>query len=130
MRSVPVITAWIGSLSFLAVSVLYILLVCGLPLGEFAMGGKHKIMPAPMRAACAVSVLVQLAAIMLILQAGHIVDIGVPDSIATGGCYVFAAYLLLNTIMNGLSRSNKEKYTMTPLSLIAAICFFLTALNS
>ncbi|WP_409342876.1 hypothetical protein [Paenibacillus sp. MBLB4367] len=93
------------------------------------MGGKYKIMPKPMRAACAISVLIQLAAILLILQAGKIISIGILDPIAKGGCYVFAAYLLLNTVMNGLSKSKKEKLTMTPLSFITAICFFVTASN-
>lgn len=41
--------------------------------------------------------------------------------------YKFAAYLSLNTIMNMISKSRKEKYVMTPLSLIAGICFWITA---
>ena len=42
---------------------------------------------------------------------------------------VMAVYLSVNTIMNFLSKSKKEKYIMTPLSLIAAICFWITALK-
>ena len=42
-------------------------------------------------------------------------------------CFFFAAYLSLNTIMNMISKSRKEKYVMTPLSLIAGICFWITA---
>jgi len=33
----------------------------------------------------------------------------------------------LNTIMNMISKSRKEKYVMTPLSFIAGICFWITA---
>lgn len=60
------VTAWIGSLTFLAAVILYILLALGLPYGDFAMGGKYKIMPKQMRVACAISVIIQLLAIIFI----------------------------------------------------------------
>lgn len=41
---------------------------------------------------------------------------------------VMAIYLSLNTVMNFVSKSKKEKYIMTPLSLISVICFWITAL--
>jgi len=40
-----------------------------------------------------------------------------------------AIYLSFNTIMNFISKSKKEKYVMTPLSFVAAICFWITALK-
>lgn len=123
------ITAWIGSIAFLSVAILYTLLVFGLPYGEFAMGGKYKVLPKQMRVACAISIIVQAVAILFLLQAGKVVSIGLSQNIAKIVCFFFSAYLLLNTIMNLLSKSKKEKFVMTPLSLITAICFFLTALK-
>lgn len=124
-----VITAWIGSLTFAAVSILYLLLAAGLPYGAYAMGGKHIVMPKQQRVACASSVLIQWFAVLCILQAGDIIEIEVIASIAIGACFFFACYLLLNTIMNAFSKSRKEKLTMTPLSLLTAVCFLITALN-
>lgn len=121
------ISAWIGSITFLGAVILYILLSLGLPYGEFAMGGRHRIMPPQMRVACGVSVVIQLIAILYLLQAGNVISIGVPFDRRV--CYFFAVYLMLNTIMNLLSRSMKEKLVMTPLSLITAICFGITAMN-
>lgn len=123
------ITAWIGSITFLAVSILYVLLALGLPYGDFAMGGKYKIMPKQMRINCAISVFIQLIAIMFILQVGNVISISLIAPIAKGVCYFFAFYLFLNTVMNTFSKSNKEKIVMTPLSFITAICFLITALN-
>ena len=40
-----------------------------------------------------------------------------------------AMYLTLNTFLNLISKSKKEKYIMTPLSLVAAICFWISALK-
>jgi hypothetical protein len=121
--------AWIGSAAFAGVAVLYILLVLGFPYGELAMGGKHKVMPKSMRLACAVSVLVQLLAAAVLMQTGGIISTALSDGLARGLCYFLAVYLTLNTVMNGISRSKKEKYAMTPLSLLTAVCFWITALN-
>ncbi|MCM3633938.1 MULTISPECIES: hypothetical protein [Paenibacillus] len=124
------IAAWIGSILFFAVAILYILLALGLPYGELAMGGKHKVMPKNMRFAIVISVFVQLFAILCILQAGHVISIEAIASFAKGACYFFAFYLIINTAMNAISKSKKEKLVMTPLSFITAICFFITALYS
>lgn len=123
------VTALIGSIAFLVITILYVLLVLGLPFGEFAMGGKYRVMPKQMRVACAVSVVIQAAAVVALLRVGGIIAIGWPQGLAKGICYFFAAYLCFNTIMNALSKSNKEKYVMTPLSLVTAVCFWLTAAN-
>ncbi len=50
-------------------------------------------------------------------------------AIAFSMVIVMASYLSLNTIMNAISRSKKERFIMTPLSLISAICFWITTLN-
>lgn len=100
------LSAWIGSITFAGAVILYILLSLGLPYGEFAMGGKHRIMPSQMRIACAISVVIQLIAIFYLLQAGHVISIGLPFD--RGICYFFAVYLILNTVMNLLSDSKKK----------------------
>ncbi|WP_261808118.1 hypothetical protein [Paenibacillus sp. N3.4] len=78
------ITAWIGSLTFLAVAVLYVLLALGLPYGDLAMGGKYKVLPKQMRVACAISVVIQLIAILFILQAGNVISIGEIETLQKG----------------------------------------------
>lgn len=104
-------------------------MVFGLPLGEFAMGGKYKVMPPRMRVVCAISVVIQIAAIIALLQTGNIIDTGIPAGITKAACYVIAVYLSINVVMNALSNSKKERYVVTPLSLVAAVCFWITAIN-
>lgn len=129
LESDIVFTAWIGSIAFLAVAILYVLLALGLPYGDLAMGGKYKIMPKQMRVACLISVLIQLVAVMFILHVGNVISISLIAPIAKGVCYFFAFYLILNTVMNALSKSKKERLIMTPLSFITALCFLITAWN-
>lgn len=119
----------LGAIIFGIIAVLTLLVTAGLPLGEFTLGGKYKILPGKMRIVSGISFLIQLVAIIAVLQAGEVVSFGVEQGIARGICYFFAAYLVLNSVMNFLSNSKKEKYVMTPLAIIAAICFFVTAIT-
>ena len=121
-------SAIIGAVLFGVIAILTLLVTFGLPLGEYTMGGKHKVLPPQMRIASGLSFFIQLLAIVTILQTGGILTLSIPFHIARGICFFFAAYLTLNVFMNGLSNSKKEKLVMTPLSIIAAICFWITAL--
>jgi len=121
--------AILGAAAFAAVAVLTVLVACGLPFGEFTMGGKHKVLPKPFRIAALVSFVVQLFAIVIVLQAGGYVPLLFSFKATKIICIAFAAYLSLNTIMNLSSKSKKERYVATPLSALAAVCFWVAGLG-
>ena len=93
------------------------------------MGGQHKILPKKFRIAAVILVAIQIFAMIIILQAGGFIPLWLSFKVTKYICFFFAAYLSLNTIMNIISKSKKEKYGITPLSLIAAICFWITTLQ-
>ncbi|EJP23039.1 hypothetical protein HMPREF1142_1199 [Peptostreptococcaceae bacterium AS15] len=117
----------IGAVLFGVIATMTVLVACGLPLGEFTMGGQHKILPKKLRVAAVISLVIQIFAMLIILQAGGFIPLFFSPIVTKYICFFFAAYLSLNTIMNMISKSKKEKYVMTPISLIAAICFWITA---
>jgi len=117
----------IGAVLFGIIATMTVLVACGLPLGEFTMGGQHKILPKKLRVAAVISLVIQIFAMLIILQAGGFIPLFFSIKLTKYICFFFAAYLSLNTIMNMISKSKKEKYVMTPISLIAAICFWITA---
>jgi len=119
----------LGAVLFGVIVIMTVLVACGLPLGEFTMGGQHKILPKKFRVMAVISVAIQIFAMIIILQAGGFIPLWLPFKVTKYICFFFAAYLYLNTIMNMISKSRKEKYVMTPLSLIAGICFWITALQ-
>ncbi len=119
--------AVIGAFLFFCIAVMTVLVACGLPLGEFTMGGQYKILPKKFRIMAIVSVAVQIFAMVIVLQAGGFIPLMFSYRITMYICFFFAAYLSLNTVMNLTSKSKKEKYVMTPLSFIAAICYWITA---
>ena len=117
----------LGAVLFGVIAIMIVLVACGLPLGEFTMGGQYKILPKKLRVAAVISVAIQIFAMIIILQAGGFIPLCFSPIVTKYICFFFAAYLSLNTIMNMLSKSKKEKYVMTPISLIAGICFWITA---
>lgn len=117
----------IGAVLFLVIVIMTVLVACGLPLGEFTMGGQHKDLPKQFRIMAVISLFIQLFAVVIVLQAGGFIPLWFSLKVTKYICFAFAAYLSLNTLMNLFSKSKKERYVMTPLSLAAAICFWISA---
>jgi hypothetical protein len=121
--------AIIGMVLFSIIAIMTFLVACGLPLGEFTMGGQYRILPKKLRGFAVVSLIVQLFVIITILQAGGFISLWFSIKATKYICLFLAAYLLTNVFTNLTSKSKKEKYVMTPLSLIATICFWITVLE-
>ena len=121
--------ALIGAILFAIIAIMTLLAACGLPLGEFTMGGQNKILPKKYRIMAVFSLFIQVFAIVIILQAGQYIALWFSHNITKYICFFFAVYLTINIFMNILSNSKKEKYLMTPLSLVAAFCFWFNAIK-
>ena len=120
---------FIGAALLVVVIVMSILLICGLPLGEFSMGGRFgKIWPPKIRIIGISQLLTQVFALYIILAAGSIVPCFISYTVTRVICFVFAAFFFGNTFLNIISPSKKEKFVMTPMSLISAVCFLITAI--
>ena len=116
-----------GAVLLLAVAVMEILLIFGLPLGEFTMGGRYKVLPPMYRMFAASSVILQLFGAAMILQGGGLMNMWFAGKAIKIICFVFAGFFAVNTVMNIISPSKKEKYVMTPLAAVEACCFAVTA---
>lgn len=119
----------IGACAFSMVIILTLLIICGLPLGEFTMGGKYKVFPKKLRIILVTQLILQLFFLIIILQMGGFISLWFSAKLTKIIGIVMSAYLSLNIIMNLMSKSKKEKYVMTPISLIAAICFWIASLQ-
>ncbi len=126
---ITTISSITGTVLLLAVAVMEILLIIGLPLGEFTMGGRYKVLPPLYRIFAVSSVILQLFGAAMILQGAGLMNMWFSDKIVKIICLVFAGFFAVNTVMNIISPSKKEKYVMTPLAAIEAICFAVTAFS-
>ncbi|TFC55480.1 hypothetical protein E3O62_14060 [Cryobacterium sp. TMT2-15-1] len=112
-----------------ALAVFQAALIAGAPIGQFAWGGQDRILPTSKRIGSATSIALYAAFALLVLQhAGLIAVIAWPE-FADIAIWVLAAYFVLGIIMNGISRSVPERWTMAPLCAVLAVLTVLVALG-
>ena len=92
------------------------------------MGGRYKIFPNKLRFILVGQLVLQIFFVIIILQMGGFMPLWFSNNTTRIICIVMAVYLSLNTVMNLVSKSKKEKYIMTPISMILSICFWIMAL--
>lgn len=121
------IAAIIGAITFLPSIALNIALGLGAPLGDYAMNGKHKVVPQEIRRAFIVPTIMQFVALFILLFAGKILPEIIPYMITRIFCFFFALYLTFYTATVLFSTSRKERCVMGPFAIATAICFWVTA---
>ncbi len=109
-------------------AVFQLALVLGAPLGHFAWGGAHRVLPPRLRVGSAVSIVIYAIIVALALDRVGLVDV-VPDAVSTVGMWIVFAYFVLGIPLNAISRSRPERYTMTPVVTVLAILSLVVALS-
>ena len=105
-----------------------LLLAGGAPLGEMAWGGRHRILPAPLRLASGVAAAVLAGAVVVVLE-----RVGVLQALGNRAAVDVAAWLLfllftVSAVANALGAAPKERRLGLPLAVILAAACLLVAL--
>lgn len=116
-----------ASLILLGLSVFQFMLIAGVPIGNFAWGGAHRVLPRRLRIGSAVSIGLYAVFAAFILSRASVVDVIKNDAVLTYGMWIFTGYFFLGVFMNAISRSKKERLLMTPVALTLAILFLFVA---
>ena len=107
-----------------ALTAFQLVLILGAPLGRFAWGGQHEVLPRGLRVGSAVSIVIYVGFALLALAKVQLVP---SAAVVDTAMWVVAGYLLLGVALNAISRSKPERWTMTPLALLLAGCAFMLA---
>jgi hypothetical protein len=122
-------TAAVVSLVLLgALALFQAALAAGQPLGRFAWGGQHEVLPARLRAGSVVSIVLYAVFAVLIVQAADLLDL-LPDGVASVAIWVLTGYFVLGIVMNAMSRSRPERLLMTPVVAVLAVCCLALAVQ-
>jgi hypothetical protein len=125
----PRVTAALLLTALLALlAILQLALIFGAPIGHFAWGGQHRVLPLRLRVGSAVSIVIYAVIALVGLDRAGSVDV-FPDVFPAVAMWVVFAYFVLGIGMNAISRSKPERYTMTPVSLVVALLSFLVAVS-
>ena len=109
-------------------AILQLALALGAPIGHFAWGGTHRVLPTRLRIGSLVSIVIYAVIAVLALDCAEVIDV-VPDVVSTVGMWVVFGYFVLGIGMNAISRSKPERYTMAPLSAVLAVLSLLVVVG-
>ena len=110
------LVAGVGAFLLLAVALFQVLLALGLPFGEAAWGGGHRVLPRNLRVGSAVAAVVWVAAALIVLERGAVLSLGIGPATTGPAVWVLTALLALGTLMNAASRSRIERLIWTPVA--------------
>ncbi|QDP83485.1 hypothetical protein FOH10_14715 [Nocardia otitidiscaviarum] len=126
MLSVIAAVSFVVVLSVLAV--FQVALACGAPWGAFAWGGGRRVLPARLRIASGMSLLLYAVFALVILDRADVIDI-LDDSVTRVAAWFIVGFMALGVAANSASRSKPERYVMTPVSLALTVTSLLVALG-
>lgn len=101
-------------------------LALGAPLGHFAWGGRHRVLPVHLRVGSAASIVIYGLIDLIAWDRVGAIDV-FPEPFSEVAMWVIFAYFTVGIVMNAISRSKPERYTMVPVSLVLAVLAFLIA---
>lgn len=105
-----------------------IALALGAPLGRFAWGGQHRVLPPRLRVGSAVSVLIYVLIDLIAWDRVGAIAL-FPAGFAEVAMWVIFAYFMLGILMNAISRSKPERFTMVPVTIVLAVLSLFIALG-
>jgi hypothetical protein len=112
-----------------ALAVFQAALIAGAPIGRFAWGGQHEVLPPRLRIGSAVSIVLYAAFAFVIAERAGLVTIFGNAGFVQAACWVLFGYFTLGIVMNGISRSKPERNTMAPVSAVLAVLVLVVALG-
>jgi hypothetical protein len=95
-----------------------VLLVPGAPLGRFAGGGQHRVLPVPLHAESVVSIAIYALLATVVLARADLVSPGIPEGVVRTPTCVVVTCFFLGVGLNLASRSRPERAVMSPVSAV------------
>lgn len=112
-----------------ALAVFQLALAAGAPLGHFAWGGQNKTLPTRLRISSLVSVVIYALIALVALERARAIDLMPGGGVEGVAMWVIAVYFTLGIVLNGISRSRPERFTMTPVVTVLAVASVILALS-
>ena len=125
----PALAATIFCILFAGLAVFQLALALGAPLGRFAWGGGHERLPTNLRIGSIISIALYALFCAIVAERAGLATLFPMRSISDVGIWIVTGYLGLGIVMNTISRSKPERYTMTPLVIILFAMSLIVALS-
>lgn len=110
-----------------ALAAFQLALAAGWPLGRYAWGGQHRVLPLRLRVGSAISIGIYIAIAVILLERSGVVSLFNTGNQIRVLAWVIVAFFLLGIAMNAASRSRPERYLMTPLVTLLTVLAVIVA---
>lgn len=122
----PVIAAVLLTVVLSCLAAFQFALILGAPLGRFAWGGQHRVLPVGLRIGSAVGIAIYVLIALVALDRAAVIDTFPPRFSAVGMWLAFA-YFVLGIVLNAVSRSAPERNVMVPVTIILSCASLIIA---
>lgn len=123
------VLGYVGCVIFVGLALFQIALVAGAPIGKFAWGGQHVVLPMKLRIGSVVAVLLYAFFTAVLLTKAGVASLIGSETFVDIAMWAITAYLFLGIVMNAISRSRAERSVMTPVTVVLAAIFLLVGLG-
>ena len=121
-NSISQLAAIIASLILFGLAIFQLLLAVGKPYGEYAWGGQHKILPKSLRVGSILSIGIYTLFSIILIDSSSLIDIIPEGIIKLYAIWFLVIYLAIGVFVNAISKSKKERSTMTPIIIVLLFC--------
>jgi len=123
------IFAIITCLLLASLAVFQLALTFGAPLGKYAWGGQHTVLPKKLKISSASSLFIYAIFAAIILSKVEVVPLISGQVFLNIMIWILAVYFWLGVVVNGISRSKPERNLMTPVASVLALLTTYIALG-
>jgi hypothetical protein len=123
------VAAIVATVVFAALAVLQLLVAAGQPYGRLVWGGAHRVLPARLRVGSVLAVVLYAAFTLVLLDRSGLWSVLGAGAFGVVAAWVLVAYLATGIVLNAISRSRPERFTMTPVTAVLAGCALLVAVS-
>lgn len=109
-------------------AVFQLALALGAPIGHFAWGGQHRVLPRGLRIGSLVAIALYTLFSLIVLMHAGLIEPWLGPGWTTPALWVVIAYTALGIFANAISRSRAERLTMTPLVAVLVILMLVVVL--
>jgi preprotein translocase subunit SecY len=121
--------AVVATVVFAALAVLQLLVAAGKPYGRLVWGGGHRVLPAKLRIGSVIAVVLYTAFILVLLDRSGLLSVLGSGAFSVVAAWVLFAYFAIGIVVNAISRSKPERFTMTPVNAVLAACALVIAMS-
>jgi hypothetical protein len=127
--SLAAAAAIVAAIVFAALTVLQLLVAVGKPYGRLVWGGAHRVLPTKLRIGSVIAVALYAAFTLVLLDRSGLLSVFGSGAFRVVAAWVLFAYLAIGIVLNAISRSKPERFTMTPVTAVLAACAFVIAVS-